>query len=206
MRTLNKRFVKAINTLCTETGVTYEQLCMRKGKREYTTPAQLFITALYNKGYNLRESGEVFDKDHSTVYYSISTFNNLIESNKKYREKYGPVYEKVFKLIPEKGPICKERVYLCGRTTGIEFDEATENFMKATKRLRRSRYVNIYNPLFATEYLDNNFETNKKCFYRLLSCQIIYAMPDARQCPQAKLELQVAVNCGIKVINETDLI
>lgn len=206
MKKVNKRFLKAIETLCSRTSVSYEQLCAKKPKRDVSIVAQLFMTALYNKGYKLRQCGAPLGRDHSAVIYSVRTFSNLIETYAEKKQKYEPIYNEIFKLIPEIGPLRKERVYMCGQTTGLEFEDVVSNFKKERKQLRRARYVNIVDPTTTTTYLENNYETNKKCFFMLLSCKFIYVMKGANDCEQAKLELDVARNIGLKVITIQDLL
>ena len=203
---MNEKFKKAIQILCDSTLITYDDLVSKSRKHEMVVARQLLVTAMFERGYTLRQSGSVIgNMSHDLVLYSKKVFYNLLETSPEVNKKYGPILKDVMKAIPARGPKVTDRVYLCGQVTGIEYEEAVVNFKAAFKKLQRGRYSNIYNPLENKNYLLNNKDTNKYCLFRLLSCKCIYVMPDAYKCEQARIEISVAKNTGIKVITDNDI-
>ena len=69
----------------------------KKRKREFVEIRQITM-AIYRNNRNdlsLDSIGEFFDKDHATVLHACKTYNNLKETERKYRE-FGNMVEKWF--------------------------------------------------------------------------------------------------------------
>lgn len=201
----NKRFKKAFDYLCSATMITYDDMMSKCRKHEIVVARQLMASALWVKGYRLKNIAEALNVTHSAVLHGVDTFDNLIATDRDHKNLYGPIYNRVLDLVTSRGGAIKDGVYLCGKVTGIEYEEALEKFNSIMKELKRSKFQKIFNPLAYDKYMENNFETNKRCFYHMLSCKYIYVLPDACECEQARLEMEVAKNIGLTFLTEQDL-
>ena len=85
-------------TICDETGVNPFDRINYRG-REYVVARQLFIYFMlkYTKK-TLREVGKYFNKDHATVIHARTTINNLIETDRYFRETFEKLDEKIRRL------------------------------------------------------------------------------------------------------------
>ena len=80
----------------------------RSRKRELVEARQLIMAAYFcawerHPRFNtitLAEAGRVFLLDHATVLHAIKTVNNLIDTDKAYKEYYSPVWQKVMSVNP----------------------------------------------------------------------------------------------------------
>lgn len=78
-----------LNQVTAEFGVSINDLTGRLRDREFVVPRQIamFLIKEHTK-MSLVEIGKMFNRDHSTVIYSIRTVRDLLETNKVFREKY----------------------------------------------------------------------------------------------------------------------
>jgi chromosomal replication initiation ATPase DnaA len=84
--------------ICDETGINPFDRSSYQG-REYVVSRQLFFYFMlrYTKK-TLREIAKYFNKNHATVIHARTTINNLIETDKKFREMYERLDSKIKKL------------------------------------------------------------------------------------------------------------
>jgi len=90
--------------ICNVVGVSKEEMIFNKNNREseYCIPRQVHL-ALLHVTYNLSQAkaGKLYyGKDHASVNHSIKTVNNLLDTDREFREKYRPVFEKVYNDNP----------------------------------------------------------------------------------------------------------
>ena len=68
-------------------------------KREYVESRQLFLTMMHNHTKrSLASIGSIVGKDHATVLHSVKTINNLCDTDKKFREMYEFIENRVKQL------------------------------------------------------------------------------------------------------------
>ena len=66
-----------------------KELSCRERVREIVELRNIFCFIGKKMGYSLKNIGLVIgDRDHTTVIHDIRSFNNLMETNQMYREKY----------------------------------------------------------------------------------------------------------------------
>lgn len=69
-------------------------------KRELVVARQLFMTMLKNySGRSLSDIGDSVRKNHATVISGLKTITNLYDTDKKFREVYEKIDERVKKLV-----------------------------------------------------------------------------------------------------------
>jgi len=70
--------------------------CDKITKRKYVIIRQICIT-LFNLSLNLSQelSAQYFGKDHATAIHSIDTVNNLLKTDKIFREKVGYLFDNI---------------------------------------------------------------------------------------------------------------
>lgn len=93
------------------------------------------------------------------------------------------------------------RIYISGKITGIE-EEAEKLFSEAEKRLKRKGYE-VVNPIKLPHEHDGAWHSfMQEDIQELLMCDEVYMLRNWVDSKGAKLEHDIAVNNGLKVIYE----
>jgi hypothetical protein len=73
--------------------------------RIYKEPRQIIMAVwaqtFKNKGVTLSTAGKVYDKDHATALHARKTVNNLLDTDKVFREKYAEVWQYAISVTPK---------------------------------------------------------------------------------------------------------
>lgn len=98
----------------------------------------------------------------------------------------------------------KQKIYISGMIAHMDIDERRSTFNKAADYWR-SRGYEVFNPFENGLSQDTDWHEHMRCDIRALTeCDIIYMLSGWEHSKGAKLELDVASSCGIKVWLETD--
>lgn len=62
---------QAINDVCKDYDITYEQIISPTRMRTVSLPRQVAMFKLHQLGYSLVEIGKIFNKDHTTVIHAV---------------------------------------------------------------------------------------------------------------------------------------
>lgn len=74
---------KILNIVCDHFHISFDELNTNSRKRDIVYPRQVIMYFLWEFTLpTFKTVGEVFHRDHTTVMYSISTINNIMETNK----------------------------------------------------------------------------------------------------------------------------
>jgi hypothetical protein len=93
----------------------------------------------------------------------------------------------------------KQRIYICGKISGMEWNSARPRFEDAENKLNMLGYEAV-NPIKLC-YPETDWE---KCmckdFEALLSCDGIYVMDNWKESKGARIEVAIAKELGLKII------
>lgn len=96
----------------------------------------------------------------------------------------------------------KNRVYISGAIAHYDIDERKEAFLNAEQRLKNMGFAPV-NPFKNGLPEEAHWREHMRADIRLLlDCEYIYMLKDWELSKGAKLELDVASSCGIKVLFE----
>ena len=96
----------------------------------------------------------------------------------------------------------KDRVYISGAIAHYGIDERKEAFLNAEHRLKNMGFAPV-NPFKNGLPEEAHWREHMRADIRLLlDCEYIYMLKDWELSKGAKLELDVASSCGIKVLFE----
>ena len=79
---------KVLNDVAEEFKVTKEDIVGKRRLKQFVEPrqvAQYLIREKMNK--TLESIADIFNKDHSTIIYSVKNVNNLLDVDKNFRDK-----------------------------------------------------------------------------------------------------------------------
>lgn len=85
-------FIIAVITL--KTGVTDDEIKGKGRKSRIVTPRQIFCKVAYMNGYSLKEIGRYINRDHTTILYSIKSYENYYQTEPEYKELADQIIEK----------------------------------------------------------------------------------------------------------------
>lgn len=97
-----KKMVHKINNVCEK-----EMMENFKNRHEKYKESRQVIMVCYQKilttakGVSLQKAGNLYFKDHATVLHAAKTINNLLDTNKKFRDKYQDVWEYAILINPD---------------------------------------------------------------------------------------------------------
>lgn len=76
-----------LDRICNLLGVTYDML-KDKSREHFLTTRRMVAFRFIRDNYELtlKEIGSLFNRDHTTVIHGLNTFDDLYETNKKFRE------------------------------------------------------------------------------------------------------------------------
>lgn len=93
------------------------------------------------------------------------------------------------------------RVYISGPIAHYNLEERRKAFAEAKRRLRKSGYLPV-NPMENGLPQPGDWREHMRVDIRnLLRCQYIYFLPDWQFSKGCRLELNVAMSCGLKVLH-----
>ncbi len=203
----DNRFDAAIARACEMAVISIEDLKSKGRSQELVSLKQTIAAAMKFNGYTLHEMGYALGTDHANVHQGLKSWQNKMETSYEFRELYEPIYNECVKLIPIKkktDELIHDLVYLCGRVTGIDYEEITGNFSRAVLVLQSYGLVNVYTPLGRED--DDPRETNKTSLKKLLEAKLLVRLPDAIDCSWAVQEINIARNIGLKIREFTQFI
>jgi chromosomal replication initiation ATPase DnaA len=71
-----------IDTVCDETGVCFDKVMSKSRQRDVVVARQLIaFFCRKSAGITLKKTGELLNKDHTTVIHSCHTIQDLLDSN-----------------------------------------------------------------------------------------------------------------------------
>jgi hypothetical protein len=92
------------------------------------------------------------------------------------------------------------KVYICGKVTGLPFAEVAKKFNNAEADLEGKGY-DVVNPIKLVNDANAPWPTAMRiCIAGLIGCQYIHLLPDYLKSPGATLEYQIALKLGIIII------
>ena len=92
-----------------------------------------------------------------------------------------------------------KKVYIAGKITGIE-KEAYSLFVEAELKLMKRGYE-VINPMKLQHNHDKTWASYmKECITELISCDLIYPLPNWSESHGATLEMNIAKELNIKII------
>lgn len=196
----DNRFDAAIARACEMAVISIEDMKSKGRSQELVSLRQTIAAAIKFNGYTLHEAGYPLNTDHANIYAGLRSWHNKMETSYQFRELYEPIYNECLRLIPIKrktDDMIQDLVYLCGRVTGIEYDEIQSSFSRAVLVLESYGYVNVYTPI-GREDADPR-EVNKVSLKKLLEAKLLVRLPDAIDCSWAIQEINIARNIGLKI-------
>lgn len=204
---MDNRFDVPIARACEMAVISIDDLKSKGRTQELVSLRQTISAAMKFNGYTLYEMGAVIGVHHANVHQGLKSWQNKMETSYEFRELYEPIYDECIKLIPIKrktDKLINDLVYLCGRVTGIDYDEIASNFSRAVLVLQSYGFVNVYTPI-GQENADPR-EVNKTSLKKLLEAKMMVRLPDAIDCSWAIQEINIARNIGLKIREFTQFI
>ena len=147
--------------------------------------------------YRLRSKGFRIDTEARTVLVSPQDNGNIPDLSQlsRLRREFG---FSVLTALSEDSS--RARVYISGPIAHYDLQERRETFAKAKKRLRHMGYLPV-NPMDNGLPQPGDWRQHMRADIRnLLRCQYIYFLPDWQYSKGCRLEFDVAMSCGIKVL------
>ena len=147
--------------------------------------------------YRLRSRGYRIDTKKRTIFVACNKDNDVPDLSplKRLRNECG--FEVLTSFTDDTQPA---RVYISGPIAHYDLDERKAVFKDTKKKLRKMGYLPV-NPM------DNGLpqpgdwrEHMRADIANLLRCQYIYFLPDWQYSKGCRLELDVAMSCGLKVL------
>lgn len=148
--------------------------------------------------YRLRSRGYRIDVKERTVFVSVLSNGEVPDLSplNRLRNEFGFHVLKCFMEDSQRA-----RVYISGPIAHYDLEERKAVFKAAQKKLRKFGYLPV-NPM------DNGLpqpgdwrEHMRADIANLLRCQYIYFLPGWQYSKGCRLELDVAMSCGLKVLN-----
>ena len=90
------------------------------------------------------------------------------------------------------------RVYIAGKVTGESYDECFAKFVEAEKNLQQNG-LQVINPMRMVPENASWEQAMKLCLKSLLTCDIVYLLPDWCESDGAVFEVMVAKRLGINI-------
>jgi len=91
-------------------------------------------------------------------------------------------------------------VYIAGKVSGIE-NEARVHFKRAEIKLKLQGYQ-VINPMELEHDHDKTWKSYMRdCIIAMMRADAIYLLPNWRESKGARIEVQLAHNLGIKILN-----
>jgi Asp-tRNA(Asn)/Glu-tRNA(Gln) amidotransferase A subunit family amidase len=91
------------------------------------------------------------------------------------------------------------KIYIAGKITGIDLEEAKANFQVMEEHLTELGHE-VVNPMKLPHDHDKSWNSYmKECIAALMGCDSIYLLPNYHQSKGAMLELYIVIAVGIKV-------
>lgn len=78
---------------------TVEEMHTKKRDRDVAEARQVVMWYAVNRmGYTYNRAGNIYDRNHVTAMYGIKTVNNLIETDRNFRERFEATMRHIEKI------------------------------------------------------------------------------------------------------------
>lgn len=147
--------------------------------------------------YRLRSRGFRIDTKARTVLVSFNGSNELPDLSplNRLRDEFG--FQVLTCLM---GDSQRARVYISGPIAHYDLEERKIAFKNAKKKLRKMGYLPV-NPMDNGLPQPGDWRDHMRAdIANLLRCQYIYFLPEWQYSKGCRLELDVAMSCGLKVL------
>lgn len=147
--------------------------------------------------YRLRSKGFRIDVKARTVLVAVPNGGEVPDLSPltRLRSEFG---FQVLTSLPE--DTVRARVYISGPIAHYDINERKEAFRNAAKKLRKMGYLPI-NPMDNGLPQPGDWRQHMRTdIANLLRCQYIYFLPEWQFSKGCRLELDVAMSCGLKVL------
>lgn len=145
--------------------------------------------------YRLRSRGYRIDGRTRTVFVEAGTIDNLPTPLQRLCNEFG---FQVQTCMNEDAT--RARVYISGPIAHYNIDERRRMFANAKRLLRQQGFLPV-NPMDNGLPQPGDWREHMRCDIRnLLRCQFIYFLPDWQYSKGCRLEFDVAMSCGLKVL------
>jgi hypothetical protein len=98
------------------------------------------------------------------------------------------------------------KIYISGKITGLDIEEAMQNFEDAEVMLNKLNFDTIFNPFKVCKDLDPNTATWDDYMIKnievLLKCDSIFMLSNWEDSKGARLEFDIAKSLGVKIYHE----
>lgn len=146
--------------------------------------------------YRLRSRGFRIDTKARTIFIPTGSEVPNLSPLSRLRSEFGFQVQTCLKEDSTRA-----RVYISGPIAHYDLEERKKTFAAAKHRLRKSGFLPV-NPM------DNGLpqpgdwrEHMRADIANLLRCQYIYLLPDWQYSKGCRLELDVAMSCGLHILN-----
>lgn len=170
---------------------------LKTRKRGSVNARHAVFIQLYKMGYTYQKAADIFDRDHATAFHAIKKHNDLMQVDKSYRLQYQQFTELFYQNLSSKS------CYIAGKISGLSEDEYTSNFKRGEEKVK---FLGMYpvNPVTLPHLHDKTWESYVcESMKAMLSCGCVYALDGWEESTGAKIEIDLAIKLGKKVIYET---
>lgn len=147
--------------------------------------------------YRLRSRGYRIDTKARTILVAVNGNNELPDLSplNRLRKEFG--FQVLTSLTED---TLRARVYISGPIAHYDLDERKAVFKTAKKQLRKFGYLPV-NPMDNGLPQPGDWRDHMRAdIANLLRCQYIYFLPGWQYSKGCRLELDVAMSCGLKVL------
>lgn len=184
--------LKAVSTV---TGVEAVDIMGHRCITPFPDARHLCWILLYENGWSYQGIAEAFSRpNHSTILLSSAKKRGVMEVDKDLDYKY-----KAAKVLLS-GIALEGKVYVAGKVSGLPASEVIAKFDDATLSLMKLGH-NVVNPTRLVEVDAHWSYAMRICLRALVECTHIYLLPDWKDSPGARLEVEVARKLEVEFLN-----
>jgi hypothetical protein len=186
-------FRSILSRVSDKTGISESDILGKKRDTPIIEARQLFRSLLFRNSLSKNEIAKQTNCNHVTVGSGIKRFEDLLQTDPKFREKIQLNFSDLLEIK------VKKPVYIIGKVTGMPYKDCVNKFKEREAELNRAGYIAV-NPMRLVPKNTPWHEAMRICLAAMIQCYGVNPLDDWKDSRGGMLEMHLAQELKMNIM------